>query len=88
MTIRIEHTGVLSRILSLTEKLTPPEKLYLSEKLMQQLREILETAEQVAVSPKRTKLSDFAGVGKELWETVDVDEYLRQERESWDRPLL
>lgn len=84
MTIDSEYTGVLSRILSLTEALTPPEKLYLSEKLMQQLREILENAEQVATSPKGTKLSDFAGVGKELWQTIDVDEYVRQERESWD----
>lgn len=88
MTIGIEQTAVLSRILSLTEKLTPPEKLYLSQKLVQQLREIVENAEQAVVSPKRTKLSDFAGVGKELWQTIDVDEYVRQERESWDRPVL
>ena len=87
MTIRVEQTGVLSRVLALTEKLTPPEKLYLSEKLMQQLREILENAEQVAAPRTLTKLSDFAGVGRELWQTIDVDEYVREERESWDRPI-
>ncbi|RLT41438.1 MAG: hypothetical protein DWI57_06975 [Chloroflexi bacterium] len=86
MTIRVEQTGVLSRVLALTEKLTPPEKLYLSEKLMQQLREIIENAERIAAPGKRRKLSDFAGVGKDLWQMIDVDEYVRQERESWDRP--
>ena len=25
-----------------------------------------------------------AGLGKELWETLDVDDYIRQERNSWN----
>ncbi len=28
-------------------------------------------------------LSNLAGIGKELWQTVDVDEYLEHERDSW-----
>jgi len=88
MTIKIEQTNALSRALELTKQLTPPEKLYLSEQLMQQLREIVENAELIIAPKKRTRLSDYAGVGKELWQTIDVDEYVRQERESWDRPIF
>ena len=28
-------------------------------------------------------ISSLRGVGKELWSGIDVDEYLRQERNSW-----
>lgn len=24
------------------------------------------------------------GLGKEIWESIDVDQYLQQERDSWD----
>ncbi len=27
----------------------------------------------------------MAGLGKEIWEDVDVDEYIRKERDSWER---
>lgn len=33
------------------------------------------------------KARDFRGVGKETWKDVDVEEYLRQERASWDRDI-
>jgi hypothetical protein len=88
MTVKVEQTNRLSRVLELAKQLTPPEKLYLSEQLMQQLREIVENAELPSAPKKRTKLSDYAGVGKELWQKIDVDEYIRQERESWDRPIF
>ena len=38
-------------------------------------------------SEKKIKLSDFAGVGKEMWQQIDVDEYIRQERDSWECDL-
>jgi hypothetical protein len=45
-------------------------------------------SEKVSGSPpverKRT-LRDLKGVGKELWRAIDVDEYIRRERNSWDR---
>ncbi len=37
--------------------------------------------------PKPLGKLDFrkaAGLGKEIWETIDVDDYLRKERESWE----
>ncbi len=29
-------------------------------------------------------ISEFAGVAKDFWKDVDVEEYIRQERDSWD----
>jgi len=30
------------------------------------------------------KLSDLAGIGADLWQGIDAQEYLRQERATWD----
>jgi len=41
---------------------------------------------EMKVSRPRGKL-DFrkaAGLGKEIWQEIDVDAYLRQERDQWD----
>jgi hypothetical protein len=38
----------------------------------------------VASSPSaRPSLRDLKGLGKEVWRSVDIDEYLREERRSW-----
>ncbi|MBI3210742.1 MAG: hypothetical protein HYZ37_17805 [Candidatus Solibacter usitatus] len=37
-------------------------------------------------SPRPTRsLLELQGLGKEIWQNIDVDEYLREERASWDR---
>ena len=33
----------------------------------------------------KRSIMELQGLGKELWRAIDVDEYLRQERASWDR---
>ena len=30
------------------------------------------------------KITDLRGLGKEIWQTVDADEYVAKERDSWD----
>lgn len=36
-------------------------------------------------TPKRQhSILELRGLGKEVWEGIDVDEYLEQERNSWD----
>jgi len=30
-------------------------------------------------------IRELRGLGKEIWEGIDVSEYIRQERASWDR---
>jgi hypothetical protein len=37
---------------------------------------------QVEGQPHRSLL-ELRGLGKDIWQGVDVDEYLRQERSSW-----
>jgi len=31
-----------------------------------------------------SRILELQGLGKEFWQSIDVDEYLRQERDSWD----
>jgi hypothetical protein len=32
---------------------------------------------------KPLSLKNLKGLGKEIWEDIDVDEYIKKERESW-----
>ena len=50
-------------------------------KSVQQLSEKLVTP---SLADRRT-LRELKGLGKELWRSTDVDEYIRQERDSWER---
>ena len=34
---------------------------------------------------KKRQLSELKGLGKELWQKVDVEKYLNEERNSWER---
>lgn len=34
---------------------------------------------------KFVKLSDLAGVGQELWQAIDVEQYSQEERDAWGR---
>ena len=39
------------------------------------------------VSPppqKRGRLSELEGIGKGTWEGIDIDQFIREERDSWD----
>ena len=43
--------------------------------------------ENVSTPPetkKTVRISDFWGVGAEIWRDEDVNEYIRKERDSWD----
>ena len=69
----------LDRVLSLTRELRPDEKLRLIGLLTEDLREEMER-----VGDPVDMLS-LVGIGAEVWREVNVDEYLDQERDSWDR---
>lgn len=58
----------------------------LSDEELEQLRKDLEAIEKgLKQKPDRPMHSvlELKGLGKELWQSIDVDEYLKQERESW-----
>ena len=51
-----------------------------------QLRLIAELGSRLSASLDRQprSLLELEGLGQEVWQGVDVDEYLRRERSSWD----
>jgi hypothetical protein len=53
-----------------------------SKSFAQMLREVTDLSN---IEKRDFKLSDFAGVGSELWSTIDVDAYIEEERNAWDR---
>lgn len=54
----------------------------------QRLRLIAEVAaglrDELGSLPQDRSLLELQGLGKSIWQAIDVDEYLRQERSSWD----
>ncbi len=53
-------------------------KLDILEKLVRLLKE------PVKKSKKQCSLLQLEGLGKEIWQDVNVDKYIDQERDSWD----
>jgi len=51
-----------------------------------QLRLVAELAASLSaeLDPQPRSLMELEGLGREVWQGVDVEEYLRQERSSWD----
>ena len=70
--------------------LSPEEQTRLVEETMAELRrhikgQLPQATQESAESQPRHKAREFRGVGRETWKDIDVEEYLRQERASWDR---
>jgi hypothetical protein len=57
----------------------PPEVM---DELSIDLEEIEHRLEAEQDEPLHSVL-ELRGLGKEIWQDIDVDEYIRQERESW-----
>jgi hypothetical protein len=68
----------LERVLDLTAQLSSADQLRLIELLVAQVR-----ARQENESATVDMLS-LVGVGADLWQQIDVDAYLEQERNSWE----
>ncbi|MBF2049059.1 MAG: hypothetical protein EDM05_68355 [Leptolyngbya sp. IPPAS B-1204] len=59
------------------ENLSPSEQLRLLEELAAMVRH------RVLVKPKRS-IMELEGLGKEIWHGLDAQEYVNQERASWN----
>ena len=67
----------LAKIIPLVEKLSSEEKLQLIEHVAHELRQ-----------PQTGQVRhwrEFRGLGKEIWQGVDVDKYINDLRDEWDR---
>ncbi len=66
-------------LLQQAKSLTPEEQLKLVEDLSILMRQQL----QMKSKPKRSIL-ELRGLGKEIWGNIDAQEYINQERDSWN----
>lgn len=70
-------TYVYREVLNQAQKLTPDEQLRLLEDLARLIRQ--------QGSPKRKhSILELEGLGQEIWKGIDAQEYINQERDSWD----
>lgn len=71
-------TAEYEQIASMARQLGLKERLLL-------LQELLGTiSSDVAETGSKRSIFELKGVGAEMWREIDVDEYIRQERASWD----
>ena len=59
------------------ENLTPDEQLRLLEELAVMVRR------RMVIKPNRS-IMELEGLGKEIWSGLDAQEYVNQERASWN----
>ena len=67
--------------LSHSELLTIIQNLDTDEQL--KLLEELETIVRSKVKKKKCSILELEGLGKEIWESIDAQEYIDRERDSW-----
>jgi hypothetical protein len=70
-------TTAYYKILSRVQRLPPTDQLRLLEELAALVRR------QVTTLPRRSVL-ELQGLGKEIWQNIDAQEYVDQERASWN----
>ena len=63
----------------LAESLTPDEQM----RLIQELSSLIRQRVTMTPKPKRSIL-ELEGLGKEVWNGIDAQEYVNQERDSWN----
>jgi hypothetical protein len=70
-------TSVYYEILGQAQHLTPADQLRLLEELAVLVRRQIRP-------PRRRSILELQGLGKEIWSSIDVQQYIDQERASWD----
>ncbi|BAZ21506.1 hypothetical protein NIES4073_23840 [Kalymmatonema gypsitolerans NIES-4073] len=63
----------------LAESLTPDEQM----RLIQELSSFIRQRMTMTPKPKRSIL-ELEGLGKEVWNDIDAQDYVNQERDSWN----
>jgi len=71
-------TYIYDEILEQIQLLTPDEQLQLLADITTMLRH------QGEPRPKHS-IMELEGLGKEVWQDVDVEKYIDEERDSWDK---
>jgi hypothetical protein len=63
--------------LQIAESLTPDEQRRL-------LRELMTRVAKSSPAEPLHSILEFRGLGKEIWQGIDAQQYVRNERASWD----
>ena len=66
----------ITEILEQAKTLSPRERKELAKLLIDML--------DVGNAPAQRRLSELRGLGKEIWQGVDAQEYVNQLRDGWD----
>ncbi len=69
--------GIYDQTLSMARRLNLPEQLQLLEALSKMVRRRVD-------KPQTHTVMDLEGLGAEIWQNVDAQTYVNQERASWD----
>jgi len=70
-------TVIYDELLAKVQWLAPAEQLRLLEQLAMLVRQQL-------AAQYRHSILELQGLGKELWQNIDAQEYVDQERTSWN----
>jgi hypothetical protein len=71
----------VAEVLEQIKALSPEER----KELMQRLGDALDASE--AAEPRKRSLRELKGLGKEMWEGVDIEQYLNELREEPEKRL-
>ena len=66
------------QVLRLARRLALTEQLQLLQALLAEIR--TDVSDDM---PAVRSIMELKGLGREIWQDVDVEEYLQQERDSW-----
>ena len=66
----------LADVIPLVEQLSPEEQLHLVE-------HVARTLQQKPQTTPHLSWKDACGLGKEVWESVDVERYINELRDEW-----
>ena len=67
-----------------------PDKLYrkLQARAKRERRsvaqEVIQILDQALTEPPRLSVMDLQGLGKEIWQGINSDQYIQEERRAWD----
>jgi len=70
--------NVYNDVLRRVQGLSPDDQLRLLEDVASLVRR------KVATQARRRSILELRGLGKEIWQDIDAQEYIDQERASWN----
>lgn len=74
---------ILDHMQSIIPQLSMDEQLKLLEEMATIIRKRNVGEPLQKDVPQRHNVMEFRGLGKEIWEGIDAQEYVRREREDW-----